>query len=159
MKTSTKSAVRIIVAGSRSMRDYGIMRNTFNDYVKCRQYDADTIKSIEIVYGECDTGADAIAELFAKRNRLRLTGFPPDWKRYKKAAGPLRNKQMAEYASQSEDSVLLAFWDGNSPGTRSMIEEALNVGMWVRVTNVFTGEDMIVPSFDKPGIHKETQAE
>ena len=40
-----------------------------------------------------------------------------------KAAGPIRNRQMAEYAD-----YLIAFWDGESRGTRNMIETMKKLG-------------------------------
>ena len=36
-----------------------------------------------------------------------------------RSAGPIRNKQMAEYAD-----TLFAFWDGKSRGTKNMIDLA-----------------------------------
>jgi len=45
--------------------------------------------------------------------------FSADWSKYGKSAGYKRNKQMALYAD-----VLIAFWDGNSKGTKLMIELA-----------------------------------
>lgn len=54
--------------------------------------------------------------------------FPAEWKRYGRAAGMIRNQQMAWYATH-----LIAFWDGQSSGTRSMIEMAKRDGLEVRV--------------------------
>ena len=54
--------------------------------------------------------------------------FPADWDKYGKRAGYLRNVQMAEYAD-----ALLAFWDGESRGTKNMIDEALSRGLKVGV--------------------------
>ena len=42
-----------------------------------------------------------------------------DWQKYGKRAGPIRNKEMADYAD-----TLIAFWDGQSRGTKNMIETA-----------------------------------
>ena len=41
-----------------------------------------------------------------------------DWNKHGKAAGPIRNRQMAEYAD-----CLIAVWDGKSRGTKNMIDE------------------------------------
>lgn len=54
--------------------------------------------------------------------------FPADWDRYGKAAGYLRNTEMAKNAD-----ALVAFWDGMSLGTRHMIETAKAHGLKVRV--------------------------
>lgn len=43
--------------------------------------------------------------------------FIPDWKFHNKAAGMIRNQEMGIYADG-----LIAIWDGESGGTRNMIE-------------------------------------
>lgn len=50
-----------------------------------------------------------------------------------KKAGYLRNCQMAENAD-----ALVAFWDGNSPRTRHMIETARAHGLAVRAIRIKT---------------------
>jgi hypothetical protein len=54
--------------------------------------------------------------------------FPADWKTHGKAAGPIRNRQMAKNAE-----ALIALWDGNSRGTKNMIETATKLGLKVYV--------------------------
>ena len=44
--------------------------------------------------------------------------FNADWNKHGRAAGPMRNKQMADYAD-----VLIAVWDGQSKGTKNMIDQ------------------------------------
>jgi hypothetical protein len=70
----------------------------------------------EIVSGSC-TGADKGGESYAKLRGIDLKIFKADWNRNGKAAGPIRNKKMAEYA----DGVVL-FPGGR--GTQSMYNEA-----------------------------------
>jgi hypothetical protein len=62
-------------------------------------------------------GADRLAVQFAKRHEVQLYEFPADWDGYGKAAGFIRNKQMAEFSHG-----LLAFWNGESKGTAHMIK-------------------------------------
>ena len=45
-----------------------------------------------------------------------------------RAAGPIRNKEMANNAD-----ALIAFWDGQSRGTRSMINLARKMGLQVAI--------------------------
>ncbi len=102
--------MKTIIAGCR----------TFTDYATAKQV-LDKIQNItEIVSGAAE-GADSLGERHAKENKIPLKQFPADWDTYKKAAGPLRNKEMAIYAD-----VLIAFWDGKSKGTKNMIEQALS---------------------------------
>ncbi len=79
---------------------------------------------IEIISGTA-RGADKLGERFAKEYNLRIKKFPANWDLYGKKAGYLRNIQMAEYAKNNSDlGVLIAFWDGNSKGTKHMIDIA-----------------------------------
>jgi len=67
---------------------------------------------------------DLMAMEYAKYAGLPLTVFYPGWGKLGKFAGPERNKRMALYGD-----ALIYFWDGKSKGTRSMIEEAQDVGL------------------------------
>jgi hypothetical protein len=74
----------------------------------------------EIVSGGCPTGIDLSAKWCAKEFELKYTEFPANWEEHGKAAGPIRNKQIAEYAD-----ALLLIWDGESKGSASMKREML----------------------------------
>jgi hypothetical protein len=65
-------------------------------------------------------GADALGEQWAIANWCPIKEFPADWDAHGKAAGYIRNEAMAKVAD-----VLVAFWDGKSRGTTSMIKLAL----------------------------------
>jgi len=67
-------------------------------------------------------GADHEGERFAKADNIPLTVFSAQWIKYGKAAGPKRNREMAEYA----DAVVL-FPGGK--GTESMYREAGQAGI------------------------------
>lgn len=86
---------------------------------------------IEIVSGHA-RGADTLGEEYAKEHNIRLAVFPADWKRYGRVAGPIRNKQMLQYASE-QSPVVIAFWNGTSPGTRNMIQLAEKAGAEVHI--------------------------
>lgn len=121
--------MRFIIAGGRDFKDIELMSDRLNQYVY-DDYDED---EIEIVSGgQCsvdkDTGekygADYLGEQWAKSKGYGIKLFPADWKNYGKSAGPIRNKQMADYSD-----ALIAFWDGKSKGTKNMIELAREDGM------------------------------
>lgn len=114
--------MKVIVAGSRSVKDYptverAIISNYPNDSAP-RSWD-----ECEIVHGGAE-GVDTRASEFATRYELVERVFEPDWDEHGKAAGPIRNEEMAQYAD-----VLVAVWDGESSGTRDMIEKALDHGL------------------------------
>ena len=94
-------------------------------------------KEIEVVSGKQVTidkvtgemyGADFLGERWAKENGYPIKEFEADWDRYGLPAGPIRNKEMADYGTH-----LVAFHDGKSKGTRDMIECARAAGLKVRV--------------------------
>lgn len=62
-------------------------------------------------------------DYFSKKIQGRYKEFPADWEAHGKAAGPIRNKQMAEYAD-----ALLLIWDGESRGSANMKKEMQKLG-------------------------------
>ena len=118
---------RIIIAGSRKFNNYEKLSSTINKIIS-------TIKDedIEIISGGC-TGADALADKYAWKNEIRFSVFPADWTTYGKAAGPIRNRQMAEYAAKADRGILIAFPIGESRGTRNMINVAKKYGLEVYI--------------------------
>ena len=71
----------------------------------------------ELVSGGAD-GVDADAEEWALAQKIPITRFQPNWSAYGRAAGPIRNREMAKYA----DAVVL--YPGGK-GTESMYKEAV----------------------------------
>ena len=76
------------------------------------------------------SGADRLAVQLAKEENIRIEIIKADWRTHGKAAGPIRNRVMAEAAAP--DGRLLAYWDGKSPGTADMIKQARRVGLKVQ---------------------------
>ena len=95
-----------------------------------RQYIA--VKDI-IITGGC-RGVDRVAHDYARRYFCDTEVYEADWDKHGKAAGPIRNRKMAEDADQ-----LVAIWDGKSRGTKNMIDEALKAGIETHVH--FIGSD------------------
>jgi hypothetical protein len=78
-------------------------------------------RSLEVVSGVA-TDALAESEEWVHRNGLPVHRFPSDWRRHGRAAGPIRNRLMAEYA----DAVAL-FPSGR--GIANPYSEALRSGI------------------------------
>ena len=76
----------------------------------------------EIVSGGA-VGVDRCAEEYAKANGLTLTVFLPQYERYGRAAPIVRNKEIVDYSDK-----VVAFWDGSSKGTLSVIKYAQKTG-------------------------------
>ena len=107
--------MKIIIAGGRGYNCYTTLKNVCDLVISDRQLKPN---DIEIVSGGAK-GADTLGEQYAKENNYPLKKFPADWELHGKSAGYIRNKQMAEYGD-----ILIAFWDGESKGTKHMIDLA-----------------------------------
>lgn len=123
MNISQKKDYRVIIAGCRDFFNYDLLN------IKCKYFLQYKIKThnVIIVSGHA-TGTDSLGERFAKENNLKCERHPADWKKHGRAAGPIRNAEMAK-----KSNALIAFWDGRSPGTRSMIELAEKKGIKVAI--------------------------
>lgn len=81
----------------------------------------------EVVQGGA-SGADCEAKFWAIHSGIKTAEFRADWKAHGKAAGPMRNAQMARYGE-----FLIAFPGGR--GTADMIRQAKARGLTVCVRN------------------------
>lgn len=111
-------AVSVIVAGCRDFHDFA----TVSDAIKESGF-----KIAEIVSGGA-SGVDALGARWAKEHDIPVKYFKARWDLHGKAAGPIRNGEMAVYAD-----ALVAIWDGKSPGTMNMISQAGKTGVRVFV--------------------------
>lgn len=81
----------------------------------------------EIVSGGAK-GVDTYAAEYAHQNHIMLTEFLPKYALYGRAAPIHRNKQIVDYADK-----IIAFWDGKSKGTLSVIKYAEKAGKECKV--------------------------
>lgn len=86
---------------------------------------------ITVVLCGMANGADLCGRFVAKRLGIPVEEYPADWSRHGKAAGFIRNEEMA-----SKAEALIAVWDGQSRGTRHMIDVATNNGLQVYIHKV-----------------------
>lgn len=114
---------KVIIAGSRTFRNHRIVRQYCDKYLQNKT-------DIEIVSGGAD-GVDKLGEKYAREHNYKLTIMNADWKQHDKSAGPIRNRQMAEYADAA-----IVYWDMSSKGTKNMIDIAREKGLLVRVVDV-----------------------
>lgn len=108
--------MKTIIAGGR---DY---RMTFGDLLHLDAYRR-SLPITEVVSGAA-SGADACGENWARSRGVAIRWFMADWSTHGKAAGPIRNQQMADYAD-----ALIAFPGGR--GTADMIRRAEKRGLKV----------------------------
>jgi hypothetical protein len=117
--------MRTIIAGSRD----------FNDFDYFKGYMATLppwVEITEVVSGGAK-GPDKMAIDWAVEKNKKLRIFHADWDRLGKQAGPIRNAEMSVYAHS-----LIAFWNGESRGTKHMIDLMVDKGAWTYVihTNI-----------------------
>ncbi len=103
----------VIIAGSRTFSDYNMLREKCDHILSNKAAD-----EIVIVSGAAK-GADNLGEKYAHENGFGLIKVPADWDKFGPSAGYRRNAIMAEIAD-----AVIAFWDGESPGTKHMLELA-----------------------------------
>ena len=81
-------------------------------------------------------GADALAEEWAKENKIDFEVFLPQYKDFPKkerkfAAPKARNTLIAEYSD-----IIIAFWDCQSTGTKNTIDKGIALGKRVYIFDV-----------------------
>jgi hypothetical protein len=106
--------MKVIIAGSRSITDYSLIgiaveRSGFN--------------VTAVISGCAPDGIDHLGAQWAKAKHIPIERYPANWTKHGKAAGPIRNAEMAAAAEG-----LVAIWDGKSPGTRNMIYQMKRLG-------------------------------
>jgi hypothetical protein len=106
--------VALAIVGSRGLH---ISKGDIRRYVKQLE-DAFYIKVTKVVSGGA-RGIDHCAELYAKQYRKKLEVYKPDWDKYGKRAGFIRNELIINNAD-----YVLAFWNGESKGTLDSIRKA-----------------------------------
>ena len=84
----------------------------------------------EIVSGGAK-GVDSDAEHYARENGLKMTVFLPDYARYGRGAPIRRNEQIVDHADE-----VIAFWDGASRGTLSVIKYCEKMGKKISVVQM-----------------------
>lgn len=98
--------MRVAVIGSRTFQDYDFLK----DSLKC-------IHITEIISGG-DTGADQLAEKYATEKEIPLRVIPHT-DHPETLGAPSRT-----YAIVTMAQIVVAFWDGKSPGTADLLKYA-----------------------------------
>ncbi|HEY1010272.1 MAG TPA: SLOG family protein [Daejeonella sp.] len=99
--------MKLAIIGSRGFSDYKLLKgcviNSFPD--------------VRIIVSGGAKGADQLGETLAKELCLPTEIYLPEWSRYGRSAGLIRNSLIIK-----NSDALIAFWDGSSPGTKKSIE-------------------------------------
>lgn len=81
----------------------------------------------EIVSGGAK-GIDTCARIYAIKNNIKLTEFLPNYNEFGKRAPLIRNLEIIDYADE-----VIAFWDGESHGTKFVIDNCKNRNKRVKI--------------------------
>lgn len=106
--------LRVAVIGSR-----GIKRTDIARYLPA--------ETTMLVSGGA-TGVDTLAEEYAERHGLPIRIIRPNYALYGRKAPLIRNRQIVECAD-----LVVALWDGSSPGTAFTVNYAHERGVPVRL--------------------------
>ncbi|MGE3537773.1 MAG: DUF4326 domain-containing protein [Candidatus Tectimicrobiota bacterium] len=99
--------MKLIIAGSRTFADYQRL---------CQVLAPDRHRIAQVLTGGA-RGADQLGYRWAWKHVVRHQRFRAEWERFGTSAGMRRNHQMAQAGD-----VLVACWDGQSPGTAHLIQ-------------------------------------
>jgi hypothetical protein len=116
--------IKLAVVGSRSFADKELL---FEILDRNRH-------RIELIVSGGARGADALAQEWAQARSVPCQVFHPKWQdehgRFDRSAGFKRNVDVIKNADE-----VLAFWDGQSPGTKHAIELARKQNKAVQIAN------------------------
>lgn len=117
--------MKLLVCGGRDFRDRDLVYMTLDaavQYAGCS----------EIICGynpedQRYQGTDQLAYEWAKETEFPCRTFPADWKKHRRAGGPIRNSQMA--SDKPDECVAFPRADGSwGEGTLDMIGKAARAG-------------------------------
>lgn len=116
-----------IIAGGRDCSDRKLMYSALQDLLCTKGDYCMPRDNVKVIHGGAK-GADSMADDWFVVSWCPFDVFPADWDQHGKRAGIMRNLDMADAAD-----ALIAFWDGESRGTKHMIETAIKEGLEVHV--------------------------
>lgn len=109
MDMNTKT---VIFSGSRTITDYQVVKEAIES--------SPWFGAIDTAYIGDAKGVDTLALRWCKENGITYRIFKANWGLYGRGAGPERNNDMILAGGEA----VVAVWDGESRGTRNMLEQA-----------------------------------
>jgi hypothetical protein len=127
-----KHIMIVIIAGGRDFNNYPLLEEKVSEilspYFKKE-------KKIIIRQGAAK-GVDLLGKQFALKHNFLTQEYIANWSKFGKRAGLLRNKEMADgKVGDLPADMLIVFWDGQSKGTKHMIDTMKERNKIVHVIN------------------------
>jgi hypothetical protein len=114
--------MKVIIAGCRHFTNYDVVKKSLDSILSGS-------KVPEIVSGHC-RGIDRMGEIYAIRRGWPVKLFHANWALHGRAAGPIRNREMAMYA----DSAIV--FSSGGKGSKSMIGLAKKYNLRLTVVDL-----------------------
>ena len=112
--------MRFGVVGSRGFTNYQMVKNVLEQFLV-------QFPNFILISGGAQ-GADSLGERFADEHGLEKIIHLPDWDKYGRSAGYIRNQKIVK-----DSDAVVAFWDGQSKGTEHTIDLCRSSGKGVFV--------------------------
>ncbi len=106
--------MKTIIAGSRTIQSYDLVRRAIEDSGFSDQ--------ITTVFSGMSSGPDIFGFRWATERKIPIRQFKPEWDKLGKQAGYIRNAEMCTFAD-----AIIAVWDGRSNGTAHIIKYSLQM--------------------------------
>ncbi len=110
--------MKIAIVGSRSFTDYALL------VAEVERLEASLSTKITGIVSGGAKGIDTLAEAYAREHSIPMQIIRPDYATYGRRAPLVRNKEIVKAAD-----VVLAIWDGQSPGTAHALKMARELGI------------------------------
>jgi len=115
--------MKIGIIGSRTFNNYELLKEVMGDYLN-----RDNELNCEFVVSGGANGADSLGERWARENNIQTLIFKPDWNKYGKSAGYIRNEDIIK-----NSDFVVVFWDEISKGSKHSIDLAIKHDIPVRI--------------------------
>lgn len=112
--------MKLAVVGSRTFNNYELLKTKLDSIHMNNK--------IDMIISGGAKGADSMAEKWSKENNIPTNIFIPEWNKYGRRAGYIRNVDIVRNADE-----VIAFWDGLSKGTKHSINLATDNGKTLHV--------------------------
>ncbi len=116
--------IKLAIVGGRDYTNYEHFKTIVNDFV------TEIGVPNEIISGGAK-GVDTMASMWAKEHNIPIIELKPDWNKFGKRAGILRNTDIIDASTH-----VLALPTSKSIGTHDSINKAKNLNKILKVVNV-----------------------
>lgn len=117
---------RVIIVGESYFSDYSMLCKKVSDVL------GRIHGNIRIISG-CNDGADKLGIRYAIDSVLPVTSFPLQEETYGNNAAVNRDTEMIKYAADGCNGLVIAFWNGKTEATKSIVDMAKKYNMGIHV--------------------------